>query len=158
MFCQLFPDIIRMCVFIPCASRQTGVCILSTSPSPRESAEFILSFGPPRSANAVILRGERRSSGELNAPVRFGLISLLRRCLLARHLMPAYVLSIVSGYNPDVYFCSVRESSGSRLFFFIFRRLTIGSHVVHCPACHAVINYVPTRSFSSANSAYFCKI
>jgi hypothetical protein len=31
------------------------------------------------------------------------------------------------------------------IFFFIFRRLTIGSHVVHCPACHAVINYIPSK-------------
>ncbi|MBR6116385.1 MAG: hypothetical protein IKP93_02790 [Paludibacteraceae bacterium] len=25
MFCQLFPDIIRMCIFVPCASRQARV-------------------------------------------------------------------------------------------------------------------------------------
>ena len=98
------PSAFRSCKLVP-----------TPSPSPRVSAEFILSLGPPRSANAVILRGERRSSGELNAPVRFGLISLLRRCLLARHLMPAYVLFVVSRYHPDVYFCSVRESSGRSL-------------------------------------------
>jgi|GEM_PF-4708301 len=115
-------------------------------------------LGPPRSANAVILRGERRSSGELNAPVRFGLISLLRRCLLVRHLMPAYILFVVSGYNPDVYFCSVRESSGSRLFFIIFRRLSIGSHVVHCPACHAVINYIPSKERKLLFILHFCRI
>ncbi|GEM_PF-3646089 len=141
------PSAFRSCKLVP-----------TPFPSPRVSAEFILSLGPPRSANAVILRGERRSSGELNAPVRFGLISLLRRCLLARHLMPAYVLSIVSGYHPDVYFCSVRESSGSRLFFFIFRRLTIGSHVVHCPACHAVINYVPFKEHKILFILHFCRI
>jgi hypothetical protein len=106
--------------------------------------------GPPRCANVVILRGERRNSGKLNAPSAFRSCKLVPTpfpaprvsaevcflpfrgigsgalCLLARHLMPAYVLSIVSGYNPDVYFCSVRESSGSRLFFFYFCRLIIG--------------------------------
>ena len=82
--------------------------------------------------------------------------ALLRQ--LFRHLMPAYVLSIVSGYNPDVYFCSVCESSGSRLFFFYFRRLTIGSHVVHCPACHAVINYVPFKEHKLLFILLFCRI
>ena len=72
--------------------------------------------------------------------------------------MPAYVLSIVSGYHPDVYFCSVRESSGSRLFFIIFRRLSIGSHVVHCPACHAVINYLPFKERKLLFILHFCRI
>ena len=82
--------------------------------------------------------------------------ALLRQ--LFRHLMPDYVLFVVSGYNPDVYFCSVRESSGSRLFFFYFRRLTIGSHVVHCPACHAVINYVPSKERKLLFILHFCRI
>jgi hypothetical protein len=33
--------------------------------------------------------------------------------------MPEYVLFVVSGYNPDVCFYSVRESLGSRLFFLL---------------------------------------
>ena len=72
--------------------------------------------------------------------------------------MPEYVLFVVSGYHPDVYFCSVRESSGSRLFFIIFRRLTIGSHVVHCPACHAVINYIPFKEHKLRFILHFCRI
>ena len=82
----------------------------------------------------------------------------IRRPLSIPSQMPEYVLSFVSGYQPDVYFCSVRESSGSRLFFIIFRRLTIGSHVVHCPACHAVINYVPFKEHRLLFILHFCRI
>ena len=46
-------------------------------------ARVFLYLGPPRSANVVILRGERRNSGKLNAPSAF------RSCKLVPTPFPA---------------------------------------------------------------------
>ena len=79
--------------------------------------------------------------------------------------------SISPTFDAGVYFVNCfRISSGcvflfrarvvmlAFIFFFIFCRLTIGSHVVHCPACHAVINYVPFKEHKLLFILHFCRI
>ena len=64
---SLTPDIIRLFLCL----------VLGTS------GPIFLYLGPPRSANVVILRGERRNSGKLNAPSAF------RSCKLVPTPFPA---------------------------------------------------------------------
>ena len=138
----------------------------SPSIHPALHAGFFLS-GVPDERQRSAFSGGRRSSSELNA-----------LCAFRSHKL-APTLSISPAFDAGVCFVNCfRISSGcvflfrarvirlAFIFFFIFRRLSIGSHVVHCPASCATttastpsfvpFSIKPSKPKNQKNLAYAC--
>ena len=116
-------------LFVLCSGRQTRV---------------FLYLGPPRSANVVILRGERRNSGKLNAPSAF------RSCKLVPTLSisPAFDAGLATSIVPDIIRSYYNLHFGD---IFIAARMSVSPHCMRVcppsipPAFDAAIDYVSDK-------------